>query len=227
MSKSKKTTNKIDQAPTWNLCDFYSAIEDQKITTEIKSIDLASKKFAKKYEGQIAKINSDELFTAVREYEKISEKIGKISSYSYLVYASDLSHQANLAFYQNTSEKLSEFESKLIFFTHEINEIDDKKITKLFKDSDLKKYQPFIRDCRTFKKYQLSQELEKFALEKNISGRNAFVRLFDETINNLKFPYNKEELTSQKIFDLLGNNDEKVRFTAAKSIAGTFEKNIK
>ena len=213
----------LKNVPEWNLSDFYSSPKDKKISLEIKNIEKASEKFSKDFVGKVSKLSASQLFTAIETYEKISEQIGKVSSYSYLIYAADLSNQANISFYQNTSETLSKFESQLIFFTLELNKIDEKKL----KSSELKKYQPFIRDSRAFKKYQLSNELEKFSLEKNISGRNAFVRLFDETVSNLKFSYRGKVLSSQEIFNLLSNPDEKIRKDAAKSIGKTFEENSK
>lgn len=220
---SKKLTN----LPSWDLSDFYSSIKDKKISAELNQIKIDAKKFNKDFHGKTFTLNASQLFKAIKKYEEISEKIGKISSYSYLIYASDLSNHANLAFHQNTSEALNKFESDLIFFTLELNKIDDKKLAILLKDSQLKKYQPFIRDIRAFKKYELSQELEKFSLEKNITGKNAFIRLFDETVNNLKFSYRGKILNSQEIFNLMSNPDEKIRKDAAKSIGKTFEENSK
>lgn len=213
----------LKNIPTWNLSDFYSSISDKKISADLKKIEKDTKKFVSDFAGKINKISALKLFEAIQTYEKISENIGKISSYSYLIYAADLSNQKNISFYQNISEALSGIESQLIFFTLELNEIDEKKL----KNPALKKYQPFIRDSRIFKKHQLSNELEKFSLEKNITGRNAFVRLFDETVNNLKFSYRGKVLSSQEIFDLMSNSDEKVRKDAAKAIGKTFEENSK
>lgn len=213
----------LKNIPTWNLSDFYSSISDKKISADLKKIEKDTKKFVSDFAGKINKISAPKLFEAIQNYEKISENIGKISSYSYLIYAADLSNQKNISFYQNISEALIGIESQLIFFTIELNEVDEKKL----KNPALKKYQPFIRDSRIFKKYQLSNELEKFSLEKNITGRNAFVRLFDETVNNLKFSYRGKVLSSQEIFDLMSNSDEKVRKDAAKAIGKTFEENSK
>ncbi len=213
----------LKNIPTWNLSDFYSSISDKKISADLKKIEKDTKKFVSDFAGKINKISAPKLFEAIQNYEKISENIGKISSYSYLIYAADLSNQKNISFYQNISEALSAIESQLIFFTLELNEVDEKKL----KNPALKKYQPFIRDSRIFKKHQLSNELEKFSLEKNITGRNAFVRLFDETVNNLKFSYRGKVLSSQEIFDLMSNYDEKVRKDAAKAIGKTFEENAK
>ena len=225
MTKKNPTPN--NKIPNWDLSDFYSSIKDKKIATEIKTIEKDTEKFVKDFSGKVLKLEAAELFKAIKKYEEIAEKIGKISSYSYLIYASDLSNQNYVSFQQNTSETLSKFESQLIFFTLELNKIDDKKLAQLLKNSDLKKYQPFIRDTRAFKKYQLSEQLEKFSLEKNITGRAAFIRLFDETVNNLKFSFGKKILNSQEIFNLMSSPKEEVRKKAAKAIGKTFEENAK
>ncbi len=216
-----------DTIPQWDLTDFYQSIDDKKIDQDLLQINQETNDFSKKYNTKINQLSAKELFLAIEEYEKISEKIGKIASYSYLIYASDTSNPINLTFFQNNSEKLSEFESKLLFFTIEINKISEKDIDSLLKDSALNYYKPFIRDIRSFRKFQLSEELEKFNLEKSITGYSAFVRLFDETVNNLKFSYRDQILSCQEIFDLMSNQDEKIRRDAAKAIGNTLSKEAK
>ncbi len=230
MTKSKKTLlPKTNQnPPKWDLSDFYSSIEDKKIAADLEKISKELKLFSTKYQGKITKLNAPSLAKAITNYEKISEEIANIGSYAYLIYTSDLSNQKYLAFYQNTSEKLSSYESELVFFTLELNEIEQKKLDLFLKSSKaLKKYQPFIRDIRFFKKYQLSKELEKFSLEKSITCAGGWVRLFDETVNNLKFSYQKKILNYSEIFDLYCHKDEKIRKEAAKSIAKTLKENSK
>jgi len=224
MTKTKKTVSKI---PNWNLSDFYSSISDKKIAADLKKIESDAKNFAKKFSGKIAKLSAPELLVAIVAYEKICELIGKVSSFAQLVYAADLSNQKNIAFNQNTQETLSKSETELVFFSLEINKIEDKKLATLLKNASLKKYEPFIRDTRQFKKHQLSQDLEKFSLEKNTTGRSAFIRLFDETVNNLKFSYRGKVLNSQEIFNLMSSTDEKVRKDAGKSVGKTLKENSK
>lgn len=213
--------------PSWDLSDFYASPSDKKIAAEIKKISEEARKFTKEHSGKVTGLSAPQLFLAIQKFEEISEKIGRISSYAQLLYASDLSNQSNIAFHQNITETLSKFESELVFFQLEINKIDEKKLATLLKNPELKKYQPFIRDTRAFQKYQLSEELEKFALEKSITGRGAFIRLFDETVNNLKFSYRDKILNPQEIFNLLSSPQEKVRKDAAKAIGKTFEENAK
>jgi oligoendopeptidase F len=230
MTKNKKNLSSKTKhnLPRWDLSDFYSSIEDKKIAADLEKIAKELKAFSAKYQGKITKLNAPGLAKAIADYEKISEEIANIASYSYLIYTSDLSNQKYLAFYQNISEKLSSYESELVFFTLELNEIEQKKLDLFLKNSAaLKKYQSFIRDIRFFKKYQLSKELEKFSLEKNITGASGWVRLFDETVNNLKFTYQKKTLNYSEIFDLYCNKDEKIRKEAAKSIGKSLKENSK
>jgi len=225
--KKQIKKNSAEKHPTWNLQDFYQSITDPKIAKDLKEIAQNCDLFIKNYQNKIATISPEKLFTAIKKYEEISELIGKISCYSYLIYSSDLSNQTNLNFYQNTSEKLNDLSNKIIFFTLEINQLNDKLFKKLTSDKKLQKYLPFLRDIRVFKDHMLSHELEKYSQEKNITSSNAFIRLFDETINNLKFSYQKKILNSQQIFDLLQNPDDKIRKEAGLSIAKTFKDNIK
>lgn len=224
MTRAKTLKN----LPKWDLTDFYQSITDKKIDQDFKKSTDLTNQFKKKYQGKIVKISADNLAKAIKEYEIISEILGKISSFSYLNYATNLNSPKDTAFYQNISEKINEISSELVFFELEINQIEDKKLADLIKkNKDLRRYQPYLRDVRVFKKHQLNEELEKLLLEKSSTGGSAWSRLFDETINNLKFPLDKKILNSQEAFDLLSNKDEKIRKSAAKTIGNVLQANSK
>lgn len=224
MTKTKKLTN----LPNWDLTDFYKSISDKKIAEDFKKAEDLAKKFTKDYQGKLKNVSALSLAKAIKEYEKISEILGKISSFAYLNYATNLNSPKDTAFYQDSSEKINDISSLMVFFELEINQIEDKKLNTLIKENkDLQRYSPYLRDVRVFKKYQLSEELEKLLLEKSATGGAAWSRLFDETINNLKFPFDKKTLNSSQIFDLLCNKDEKIRRKAAKIIGQVLQENSK
>ncbi|MES2677963.1 MAG: M3 family oligoendopeptidase [Pseudomonadota bacterium] len=221
-------TKKLNNLPNWDLTDFYKSITDKKIAEDFKLAGDLATKFKKNYQGKLSGISAINLAKAIKEYEKISELLGKISSFAYLNYATNLNSPKDTAFYQDSSEKINDISSLMVFFELEINQIEDKKLSALIKDNkDLQRYQPYLRDVRVFKKYQLSEELEKMLLEKSATGGAAWSRLFDETINNLKFPFDKKTLNSSQIFDLLCNKDEKTRRKAAKIIGQVLQENSK
>lgn len=225
---TKNKTDKLGKLPNWDLSDFYSGIKDKKIAADFTNAEKLSKEFRKNYQGKIKNISATNLAKAIKEYEKISEILGKIGSFAYLNYATNLANHPDIAFYQDSSEKINEISSLLVFFDLEINKMDEKYLNSLIKSNkDLERYKPYLRDVRSFKKYQLSEELEKLFLEKSATGASAWSRLFDETINNLKFPFDKKVLNSSQIFNLLSNKDEKIRRKAAKIIGDVLKGNIK
>jgi oligoendopeptidase F len=218
----------LKNLPKWDLTDFYQNIEDKNIELDYKNLEIKSTKFVTNYKGKIVNLSGDELCNAIRENEEISEAFGKISSFAYLNYASDMLDQKNTAFYQNSSDKIREISKDLVFFELEINEITEKNLKKLYDESEkLRKYKPFLRDVRIFKKHQLKEDIEKVLLGKNSTGASAWNRLFDETINNMKFPYDDKELNSSEIFNLLSSKEQETRKKSAKIIGENLGKNIR
>ena len=221
-------TTKLNNLPDWDLTDFYSSTSDKQIEEDFIVARELANKFKNQYQNNLQDIEAVSLFNAIKSYEEISEILGKISSFSYLNYITHLNNEKDIAFYQNNSERVNEIYSLLVFFELELNQIEEDKLQFLLqKSKDLQFYWPYLRDVRVLKKYQLSEDLEKFSLEKSSTGKLAWNRLFDETVNNLKFPFDKKILNSQEIFDLLSNSNEKTRKKAAKVIGQVFKENIK
>ena len=58
--------------------------------------------------------------------------------------------------------------------------------------------------------------MEKILQDKSLTSHNAWVRLFDETIASLEFPYKNKKLTSPEILNLLSDDKKYNRKEAAK-----------
>lgn len=218
----------LKNLPKWDLTDFYQDISDKNIELDFQNLARKVTEFAKNYKGKVTKLSGDNLYKAIKENEEIAEKFGKISSFAYLNYAANMLDEKNTAFYQNSSEKIREISKDLVFFELEINEIEEKDLEKLYNSSkNLQQYQPHLRDIRVFKKHQLPEDIEKILLEKSSTGASAWNRLFDETINNMKFPYDEKELNSSEIFNLLSSKESATRKKAATIIGKTLGNNIR
>ncbi|MFT6331955.1 MAG: oligoendopeptidase F [Lentimonas sp.] len=221
-------TEKLTNLPNWDLSDFYSSINDENIEQDFINSQKLAEKFKENYQGKLQEISADNFAKSIKEFEIISENLGKISSFSYLNYATKQDSPKDIAFFQNSSDKINDIYSILVFFDIEINQINDQKLDDLIKQNeDLQRYQPYLRDVRSFKKYQLSEDLEKLMLDKSSTGRAAWNRLFDETINNLQFPFDGKNLNSSQIFNLLSSGDEKIRREASKVIGEVLKQNSK
>lgn len=221
----KKNTAIKTSLPEWDLSDFYLSPQAPTVSKDFKQAEKLCATFKKNYSGKVIKLSGASLTKAIKDYEAIQELLGKLGSYASLLFAKNMLAPENSQFYQNTSEKITTLSSQILFFTLDINKIPEKEMKAKLKDKALAKYTPWLRDLRALKPYQLSDDLEKLLLEKQVSGRAAWNRLFDETIASLKFPYNGKELSEAEIFELMSHKDEKVRKAASQSIGEVFKKN--
>ena len=60
----------VDNLPQWNLSDLYNSIDDKQLEKDLKNLDKETLDFAKKYKGKISQCSGDELYQAVKQYEK-------------------------------------------------------------------------------------------------------------------------------------------------------------
>ncbi|MBY0407665.1 MAG: hypothetical protein K2Q01_08225, partial [Rickettsiales bacterium] len=216
---------KAPKLPEWDLEDFYASLDDSAIAADFKKMEKLCAAFSKAYEGKLSTLDGAGLAKSIREYEAIQELFGKIGSYAQLAFAKNMADPLIAQFYQNTQEKLTVLSSRILFFGLGINKLDEKSLAAMLKTPALKAYEPWLRDTRSFKPYQLSDEVEKLLLEKQVAGRSAWMRLFDETISGLKFPVDKEMLASAQAFNLLSSKDAGTRKKAALSIGKVLGEN--
>ena len=228
MKKEANIKNNKEE-PSWDLSDLYNGIKDKELENDLQDLNKKIDNFANKYSGKIKKLSGYELYKLLVEYEKISEKMGKIASFAYLKYAENLSVEENVAFFQKISEELTSLSSKMIFVNVEINELSDKDINKKLNDSSNLKnnYGTYIENLRVFKKHQLSNDLEKLMNDKSITSRDAWSRLFDETIDNMKFKFEGRELNEAQITEIINSKNSNKRVKAGKVFGEKLGENIK
>lgn len=218
--------NSNNALPRWDLRDFYDDYKSQKLIDDNNTLSEMVSKFNSQYEGRLNSLSADELYKAIVEYEEISSLSGKIGSYSYLLYSTNLNNQDILSFFQHISEKLNDLGTNLLFFKMELNQIEDDKIKELLKHENLSRYASWINRSRSFKPYQLSEKEEKILHEKNITSSEYWVKLFDMTTSNMRFNYRGQELTYSEISDKTLDLDESVRKDASLAISAELKKNI-
>jgi len=217
----------LSNLPEWDLTDLYPSTTSAELEGDIRNSASGAKEFAAKYEGKLDELDGAGMASAIAEYEVLEEILGRIMSYAYLVYAGDMSDPEIGKFFQNMQERINVISTDVLFFTLEINKIDEKKFAGLYENADLLRYKPWIDNIRALKPYQLEDSLEKMLHEKNVSGRSAWVRLFDESMAGLRFEMNGEKLASQQVLHMLSDKDGAVRKAAAKSLGKVFGENVR
>jgi len=123
-------------------------------------------------------------------------------------------------------ERLNEISVGMLFFTLELNKLEDAHLEPLMEAPALAHYRPWLRDVRAMRPHQLDDEIERVLHEKYVVGRAAWVRLFDETMANLRFDFRGDKLTEAEILNLLSDRDGAKRKEAAQSLGAVLAANV-
>ena len=213
--------------PEWNLADLYASPDSPDFARDMKKGEDLSKAFAETYRGRLAGLGGAELAQALKDYEAISDLLGRTGSYAQLYYVGDTTDSQRGKFYGDVSAKLTEISTLLLFFELELNRIEDQALATAMQVPALAHYRPWIENLRKEKPFQLDDKLEELFLEKSQSSSAAFNRLFDETMAGLRFEVDGETLTLEPALNLMQSPDEAKRKAGADALAKTFGANIK
>lgn len=214
--------------PTWDLSDLYPAPDSATLQTDLAEADKAAREFKDRYTGKLGTSPGSELAAAIKEYERIEEILGRIMSYAQLLFSSDSTNPVYGQFYQTMSERVTEISSHLIFFTLEINRVDDATFDReLQADAGFARYRPWLRDLRVFRPHQLSDEVEELLHDKDVTGQSAWSRLFDETVAGMRITVGNEALTVNAALEKLSAPDRSIRQAAGEAIGAAFNERIR
>ncbi len=224
--------SRLGQLPEWNLDDLYPGMDSPALKRDLEQSDAECAAFEEAYKGKLQAMATGEragqvLAEALKRYEAIEDKLGRLISYASLLYAGNSSDPARAKFYGDVQEKLTAASIHLLFFTLELNRVDDAALDAAMADPALGHYRPWIEDVRMEKPYQLEDRVEQLFHEKSMTGYSAWNRQFDETINALKFKVGGKELSIEPVLNLLQDADGKKRKAAAEALAKTFKANLR
>lgn len=232
---SDKTLD-LGELPNWDLTDLYKTIDSQELLKDLTEVEEQASAFERNWKGQLEKAcnkSSDEvagqgLGTAIKAYEQIEETMGRLISFAGLTYFSNTLDEENAKFFGDIQAKLTELSTFLLFFTLELNSLDESLIDKaLSNDPTAQYYEPWLMDLRKERPFQLEERVEQLFHEKSLTGHNAWNRLFDETMADLKFDLDDKCLGLEETLNLLQEQDPAVREHAAKALISTFKANLR
>lgn len=244
VNKSARRSNAADAArggskstdlgalPEWNLADLYSGMDAPELKSDMARAAEAAVSFENRWKGKLlgaaASPEKGDLGKALSEFEELEELIGRIASYAGLVYAGDTSDPRRAKLYGDVQEKMTDASAHLLFFTLELNQIEEADIEKaLSADEGFAHYRPWVIDLRKDKPYQLDDRVEQLFHEKSVTGRGAWNRLFDETMTGLRFEIDGTEQPLEPTLNMLQSAEPGERKQAADALSATFRANIR
>ena len=232
-ASARKALNKpakLGDLPEWNLKDLYPGLDSPEVKRDLELADSECAAFEQDFKGRLAALAAGEggaLAKAVARYEAIDDRLGRLMSYASLMYAGNNTDPARAKFYGDIQERITAASLHLLFFTLELNRIDDAQLEAAMRDPALGHYRPWIEDVRKEKPYQLEDRVEELFHEKSVTGYSAWNRLFDETMASLRFKVAGKTLAIEPTLNFLQDVDGKKRKAAAEALAKTFKDNLR
>src|SRR5437764_2924532 len=224
--------NALGALPEWNLADLYPATDAPEVKRDLERADAECVAFEETYKGKLAGLAAAPdagatLAEAVRRYEAIDDLLGRLISFASLVYAGNTTDPVRAKFYGDMQERITAASLHMLFFTLELNRLDDAALEKAMADPALGHYRPWVEDVRKEKPYQLEDRVEELFHEKSVTGASAWNRLFDETIGSLRFTVEGKPLAIEQTLSLMQDASEHKRRAASEALAKTFRENLR
>jgi len=218
--------------PEWNLSDLYAGLDDPAIKRDLGRADADCAAFETAYKGKLGDLAASPqaggaLAGAVKSYEAIDDLMGRLGSYAGLMHAGDTLDPARTKFYGDVQERLTAASTHLLFFSLELNRVDDALLETAMKDQALGHYRPWLEDVRRYRPYQLEDRVEQLFHEKSMTTYSAWNRLFDATIASLRFKVLGKTLAIEPTLNLLQDRSGKKRKAAAEALAHTLKDNVR
>ena len=217
------------ELPIWDLSHLYDSPDDARLETDLNTAETRAKAFAEAYAGQLNGLESGAFAAAVAEYEGILEILHKAMSYGQLLFSVSTGDPEVGRFYQTLQERVTAISSETLFFTLEINRLDEDVLDRLLTDPAAARYRPWLREVRQFRDHQLPDDMEKLLLEKSVTGRSAWVRLFEETFADMRFDVDgvDDGLTQSQVMNLLSDKDGAKRKAASEAFGKILDENVR
>ena len=231
-AKKLKKTAKLGDLPEWNLKDLYPGLDSAEVKWDLENSETRVVEFEAEFKGKLAALATrpdagQALAAAVKRYEALDETMSRLMSYASLIYAGDTTDPVRAKFYGDMQERITAASLHLLFFTLELNRIDDAVLEAAMMDPALGHYRPWIEDVRKEKPYQLEDRVEQLFHEKSVTVYSAWNRQFDETIASLRFRIGSQPLSIEPVLNLLQDADGKKRKAAAWALAKTFKQHLR
>lgn len=197
--------------PEWSLNDLYDQATDIALQDQMSVALKEATELANMHQGKLATCDGKTLHHILVTYQSLSERTSRLTSYADLSFAADLTKPETSKLAQDTREAEHAIHAKLIFIEHELAQMADEDLTRIMAEPVMQRWAPWLRLVRAFRDHQLSLELETMLIDRQSSGRGAWIRLFDEMAAGLSFPIDDRHVTEAEIMDMMSDPDPEIR----------------
>jgi oligoendopeptidase F len=219
---------KLDTLPEWNLADLYAGRDDPKIEADLIAAKAANDELVK-LKGRFTTLRGDPLRLGevldhgIQLYESATNGLWAVGAYAALSATVARDDPAWAKFEADLRARSSQIAADSLFFTLELNQLEDNEIEMAFKaHPPAARWRPWMRRVRLSRPHELTADLERLLIDRAPAVAN-WTRLFDETLARLTAKVGRETLTLPEALNRLSDPDGARRKQAAQGLAKALE----
>ena len=211
-----------DQNNRWELGALYTGVEDTSLQKDMQSVLQDAQAFRTAYHGQIntPALNAERLSTVLQQYEDLQLKLIKPYLFAQLLFSSDSRNPAYTRLLSQARDVWQTIHEQTLFVELEILKLDQKQFADLLKHPEVAGYGHYLTTLRAHAPYMLHEEVEQALKRKDLSGKEAFVQLFDELTSGLSYRFcfpgedEEREASGEELLALIYHPNRDVREAA-------------
>lgn len=200
----------------WKLADLYENLDDQKIESDIDWCEKEAMAIKELFAGRMASLEAEQLLELVTRLEKLETLMGRIATFAFLNFTTQIQNAPAGAFLQKIKEAGSRISRETVFFELEWSKVDDTTASALLDGEALSHYRHYLTSMRRYARHLLSMAEETLLIEKAPVGRSSWTNLFEKVMGNLKF--GEKQRTEEEVLTDLYSPERDVRAQAADEL---------
>jgi oligoendopeptidase F len=215
---------KTDALPQWNLGDLYAGRDDPKIETDLAKakadndalVALKGRFVARRQDPRML---GELLDGGIKLYEAATNGLWAVGAYAGLASSTARNDPAWSKFEGDLRARSAQIAAESLFFTLELNELDDNEIESAFRaHPPAARWRPWMRRVRLSRPHELSPDLERMLIDRGPAVAN-WSRLSEETLAALTAKVGKDTLTLSEALNRLSSPDGAARKQAAMGLS--------
>ncbi len=171
--------------PVWDLSELYARSDDPRLDDDLARVEALAADFERRFRGRLGEAAA--VLAALREQEAVLELFGRVRAYAYLEFSTDSADHAFRRLLARTDEMSARLDERMVFFRLELLALPEAVFERIAAAPELAEYRNFLRQIARYRPHQLDEKQEVLIGKKDITGRNAFVRLYDELTTAMTF----------------------------------------
>lgn len=170
----------------WNLGDLYDGLDDELIGDDL---DLCQQEAAllREFSGTLAGLEPAAFARLVRRLERIAATLGRVATYAYLNFATQVNNAEAGAFLQKVKEAASRISRDTVFFDLEWAKMAEEAAGPFLTAADTAPYHHYLAAIRRYADHLLSQVEETLLIEFSPVAASSWTSLFTKVMGRLTF----------------------------------------